>query len=264
MSARHGLAAAGLLALAACAPAEPVVTVLPFQPTIAGRVTRGGASAAGRTVSLVRFTGRKENLYENQAPGVVTEAATDADGRYVLNVPLERVLADELFGVSYDPVAAQPGLRTQDTNPDEIRAFSTPAIWLHAKTGLSAEVSFDVAWDGSGFSPRFGDVVDAAVAFRLAPCAGATSYDLTVVRGSLSDQGDEAFFGRPTPTGAPALAWHGAKAGPYVWQARAYIKATSIPAITSFRVVSPAFLLSVGRMAGGPATVVPSQRGPSP
>lgn len=249
MTARR-LLAAGLAAglLTACS-ATPAPNVKPFQPTIKGQVTKGGQPAAGRKVQLRSYVGGMEGLYENQAEAPVTEAVTDAEGRYTLDVPLDRVLADEMFGVSYDPVPEAPARRTQDTNPDEIRAFATPAIWLHAKAGLTAVVSFDVAWDTSATKPAFGGLVPAKpLPFDFAPCPGATVYDVTVVRGTLDAQGAEAFYDRTTTTRS-RLTWTDPVAGTYVWQARAYLAPTGIPDVASFRVVAPAFSLTVAAPA---------------
>ncbi len=165
--------------------------------TIRGRVTAGGAPAAGATVSLVRTPGA------NGAPFDVLDAfRTDVDGRYegAVQPGDYRVLA-RLEGYPYDSGGAQPEQHavTISQGGDTVQDIALPATGQLRVTAVDeAGKAIPAKVSVVGFDPA-PDLVNAGGAFVFhSPIEqkGAELFGLTDVR-FLDQSGDSGAFAIP-------------------------------------------------------------------
>lgn len=218
--------------LAGCPGTElpPGVGPTTGKPQITGRVTKNNNPVSGRTVFLKSFSGGSEGSFVGGSAVADKSVKTDSNGSFTIEVPADAVEAGGLFGVGYDISKEDAKKIAVTDNPDEIQWFTSPAINLKTKTGKSATINFDLAWNATAFSPANGAAVPAGkVTFTLAEKMDATEYEVTVNSGTVAGSGAKAFSGK---SATKTIEWADAKAGDYVYQAKAFTP-TGISGITS-------------------------------
>jgi hypothetical protein len=238
--------------LAGCTGSNlPTATAGGGQPGFSGRVTKNNLGVADKTVWLKKYTG-KEGSLEGGSAVTGTGVKTDSNGQYFIPAPADAVSGGALFGVAYDATNTQfNGNATAGdagTNKDEVQWFSTPAVDLSTKSGKTANVSFDIGWASTGFTPAYGSVVSAPnVSFSLPTKEGATQYEVRIVTGKVIGSGSTVkTVSSATATG---LTWEGATPGDYHYQAKVLLPAGIAGVTGSNQAASPELIFSV-RAAG--------------
>lgn len=228
-----GVAAVTVTLLAGCTGNVPGQLGQPGQPGFSGRITKNNQGLPDRQVWLKRFSSGTEGTLTGGVAVEGTRVKTDSNGNYFIPAPADAVTAGALFGIGYDVANSSQGGDTTKLDAknltDEIQWFSSPAYNLSTKSGNTVNVSFDVAWAISGFSPAYGSTVQATnktVTFTLPPKTGATEYEVTVNSGTAAGAGSLVAGAGNTPTlkgPNPTLTWPTAANGPYTYQAKAHM-----------------------------------------
>lgn len=206
-------ALAAVAALAACTGLPTGTTPGDLsEPGVLVTVVKNGQPQRDVTVFLKSFNGVAEGSYANSSR-VGTTAKTDSNGMALLKVDAAAAESG-LFGAGYDAADQDPAKKAASANADQVQWFTTPAIKLSNKTAKRANVTVDIGWDTAAFTPKNGATVDAGnVEFSLPTKAGATEYEVLVLKGNVAGSGEKAATIAKNGTGK--FTWTGATAGQY-------------------------------------------------
>jgi hypothetical protein len=181
--------------LTACTGTLPSGTTIdPKQPGFNVRLTKNGAGVSGRTISLKSYNGATAGSYGSNFTVVNADIKTDSTGSAFVPVSSTAAAAGGLFGISYNAATGKEmnaAVKTAE-NKDEIQWFNSKVYDL-SKTN-TAQISVDLAWDASKFTPADGSTVsDKEVKFMLPLYTGATEYEVIVNKGTVIGSGAKAF-----------------------------------------------------------------------